>query len=241
MDETGHKRHGVRRWSWVMCSQKLAAYLVGQRRSKAVQQRLQGKNFEGVTVSDDYGAYKHISSERRQLCLAHIIRPLKGLAQGSGSLGTIAGSLVSDFQELFHLHKSLAQQGQEIDVFREQSASLRQQIYDRTMAGFLEHEELRPLGKVLHFRKQEVWNFVDNPLLPMTNNQAERDIRPLVMWRKSSQGSRSVRGDRFMERVQTVNQTCRKQNKNPFEFIKNALLAHWRGTKTPALLPYTPP
>ena len=71
----------------------------------------------------------------------------------------------------------------------------------------------------------------------LTNNLAEQDIRPLVVWRKSSQGSRSVRGERFIERIQTVNQTCRKQNKNPFQFIQNTLVAYWANTKSPALLP----
>ena len=238
MDETGHKRAGVRRWNWVMCNDTYAAYRVGQRRSKRVQQQMQGNHFSGTIVCDNYSAYRHLPSQRKQLCLAHLLRPLEGLARRTCQLGKIAGQLVSDFRQLFHLHKSLRDDRARL---QQESAVVRQRIHKTTLGAFLDHEELRPLGRLLYFRPQEIWNYLDNPALEMTNNQAERDIRPLVIWRKMSQGTQSVRGDRYMERIQTIQQTCRKQDRNPFVFIKNTLIAYWQGVRLPSLLPQPPP
>ena len=52
-----------------------------------------------------------------------------------------------------------------------------------------------------------LWKFVDHEGVDPTNNHAERELRPIVLWRKSSFGSKSESGDRFAERVMSVVQT----------------------------------
>ena len=55
-----------------------------------------------------------------------------------------------------------------------------------------------------------LWRFLDTPGLDLTNNTAERALRPYVIWRKTSFFSQSDRGDRFRAHVMTVSESCRR-------------------------------
>ena len=46
-----------------------------------------------------------------------------------------------------------------------------------------------------------LWTFVTDTRIPLTNNLAERAIRPYVIWRRGAYASHSRRGDVFRERV----------------------------------------
>jgi transposase len=70
-----------------------------------------------------------------------------------------------------------------------------------------------------------------------TNNLAERDLRPLVMWRKTSFGTESLRGDRFMERVLTVKQTLRRYGPGLYAFVVDSVKAKLVDSTAPRLLP----
>ena len=148
MNETDHKRAGVRRWSWVMRNEDLAAYRVGQRRTKAVAKQLQGKGFSGFTVSDNYSAYRHIPSKRKQLCWPHILRSLKGLKQRLKALGKLADTVVSDVQRLFALHKGLSGASHNLAKFQAQVFPVQNSISQKILGEFIQHEELRPLGRL---------------------------------------------------------------------------------------------
>jgi transposase len=82
-----------------------------------------------------------------------------------------------------------------------------------------------------------LWTFVHVDGVEPTNNEAERTIRPAVMWRKTSFGADSERGARFVERILTTAATCRRQGRDVVEFLTQTILAHRSGTLTPSLLP----
>lgn len=82
-----------------------------------------------------------------------------------------------------------------------------------------------------------MWTFVSNPDVEPTNNRAERDIRHPVVWRRSSFGTDSPTGSRFVERVLSVVQTCKRQGRRAFEYLTGALTAARNGLAIPRLLP----
>lgn len=47
-------------------------------------------------------------------------------------------------------------------------------------------------------------DFLSKAIVEPTNNQAERQLRPIVIWRKLSFDTQSERGSRFVERIFTV-------------------------------------
>lgn len=70
-----------------------------------------------------------------------------------------------------------------------------------------------------------------------TNNAAERAVRQAVCWRRTSFGTDSEAGSRFVERVLTVVASCRQQDQNVLEFLIDAIQAAKIGNPTPSLLP----
>jgi hypothetical protein len=82
-----------------------------------------------------------------------------------------------------------------------------------------------------------VWAFVSILRVVPTNNAAERALRHAVCWRKTSYGTDSAAGNRFVERVLTVVAPCRKQGRDVLGFLMEAVQAAWAGTTPPSLVP----
>jgi len=76
-------------------------------------------------------------------------------------------------------------------------------------------------------------------LNPPTNNEAGRTERQGVLWRKISGGTDGQQGSRFVERVLTVVDTCRRQGKRVLDYL-SACIESWRQDRVPpSLLPDT--
>ena len=65
-----------------------------------------------------------------------------------------------------------------------------------------------------------LWMFLDHPGLPLTNNVAERALRPYVIWRKTSFASQSMRGLAFRERILSVIGTARHLGLNTHQLLR---------------------
>ena len=65
-------------------------------------------------------------------------------------------------------------------------------------------------------------------------------LRHAVLWRKSSGGTASEWGSRFVERVLSVVATCRQQGRNVLEFLTGRFRAHVTGGPLPSLLASNP-
>ena len=59
-----------------------------------------------------------------------------------------------------------------------------------------------------------LWTFVRTEGVEPTNNDAERSLRHGVLWRHTSFGTHSAEGSRFVERLITVRETLRQQQRN---------------------------
>ena len=86
-----------------------------------------------------------------------------------------------------------------------------------------------------------LWTFVDVEGVEPTNNTAERALRHAVLWRRSSHGTHSEEGSRFVERMLTVRATLRAQGRNVLEYLTQAVDASLRGLPAPSLLPVKSP
>ena len=84
--------------------------------------------------------------------------------------------------------------------------------------------------------REHLWTFVEVDGVEPTNNAAERALRHAVIWRKLSFGTQSAAGSRFVERMLTVVETGRRQKRNVFEWLTEALRAKLEGKASPSLL-----
>jgi len=86
-----------------------------------------------------------------------------------------------------------------------------------------------------------LWHFVTSPGVEPTNNSAERALRHPVIWRRTSHGTQSDPGSQFVERILSVVETCRQQQRPVFDFLRQALMAYRAGQPAPSLLPVPHP
>ena len=82
-----------------------------------------------------------------------------------------------------------------------------------------------------------LWTFAYVEGVEPTNNAGERRIRHGVMWRKTSFGTDSPSGSRFVERILTVVTTLRMQGRNVLDYVTAACEAALHGRDAPSLLP----
>jgi transposase len=82
-----------------------------------------------------------------------------------------------------------------------------------------------------------LWTFATNNALVPTNNAAEQALRSLVLKRKISGPTRSLRGDQFLARGYTAHETCLRQGLDLWEFMHKAAHAFIAKTAPPSLMP----
>ena len=61
--------------------------------------------------------------------------------------------------------------------------------------------------------------FLDDPRVPPTNNLAERALRPLVVLRKTSFGSRSKASAKRMAKIMTIAETAKRHGHKPSDIF----------------------
>lgn len=81
----------------------------------------------------------------------------------------------------------------------------------------------RRLVKRINLHQESLLRFVDDPRIEFHNNRTERQLRPAVIFRKTSFGNRTPEGAKRHSILSTVIQTCRLQGKNVSDFLHNLL------------------
>ena len=78
-------------------------------------------------------------------------------------------------------------------------------------------------------RVDSLWTFLDHEDVEPTNHASGRSLPHAVIWRKLSFGTQSPAGSRFVEPLLSVIETCRRQKRNVFTFVTQAVQAHFHG------------
>jgi transposase len=223
---------------WVAVTAYLACFLIRSGRNKGAAQELLGVDFAGILVSDRYASYHWVGDGQRQFCWAHLRRDWQAMAERGGTSGVVGRRLLVLTDEWFRWwHKlregkwsrerfqcALYRTRQEVHNLLERGRHCAQAATAGTCAELLAHESA-------------LWTFVDHEGVEPTNNLAERVLRPAVLWRRRSYGTRSASGSRFVERMLTVVTSCRLQERNVLDYITEACSAAVAGKTAPSLLP----
>jgi len=83
---------------------------------------------------------------------------------------------------------------------------------------------------------QDYFRFMFAEELEPTNNHSEQQIRHCVIDRRITQGTRGEAGQRYHERMWSAIATCKKQDRNFFDFLLNSIAAQLNRTSAPSLL-----
>ena len=238
IDETGHHDDGKLHWTWCFRTPGYSVFHIDPSRGSGVLEEILGDEFAGVIGSDYWGAYRkyaRLFGARMQYCMAHLIREIRFLAeQKARDLSRWATNLLDDLKAIFRtLHR------------RERLTPAKfLRTMERHVETFLtrvrrppDHAAARKLARRFEGEAAaEYFRFVHQPDVEPTNNATEREIRPVVIDRRITQGTRGQAGMRWCERIWSILATCQKQARNSVEFLQLSLLAHWNQTDHPQLL-----
>lgn len=231
IDETTWKRNKTLEWLWLMCNGSAAFFMLHGSRSKAAFHALI-KDWQGILISDGYGVYQQWA-HGRQTCLAHLIREAKGLAERANpSLSRPGAWALKELRLLCRMAKHPPSVGQ-WNMF-----------YARLIRLIgLYREQPDEAGVFIRRIERELeclWLFLQENGVAPTNNHAERTLRFAVLWRKRSFGTRQEKGDRFVERILSLRQTCRLQGKRTFSILVEAMQAFLQGKRPDVSWIYPP-
>ena len=82
-----------------------------------------------------------------------------------------------------------------------------------------------------------LWTFSHVEGVEPTNNTGEREIKRAVLYRKTSGGTDSRLGSRFVERLFSIVASCRRQERNAFDYLTAVWTAAISGEPIPCLEP----
>ena len=227
-DETGWREAGRNGNLWSFSNPEVRYFLRrGSRGSKVVAEVL-GDEFDGVLVSDFYGAY-NVHQGLHQRCWTHLLRDIHQL------------------KEKYPQHQGLAQWAQPVrevydhaqagpgpdpelpeTVQRAQRVKLQQQCQQRLWSICKPYLGSDAPMSVLCQRVErflpELFTFVAEPRAKADNHAAERSLRPAVASRKISGGTRSPEGSNTKSVLASLFGTWRLRGRNPYQAL-NSILA----------------
>ena len=225
-DETGWREDGHNGYVWTF-STPSRRYFLRRGRGKAVVDEVLGDQFAGVLVSDFYAAYHHYDGPK-QRCWAHLLRDIHDLR-----------ALYPDDDRLAQWADAIHQLYRQATAFTHPSEQQRQEQQRRTAQLALEQRLLAlcrtyqddpsaaptRLCRRMENHIKELFLFVAEPEVPPDNNAAERSLRPVVISRKISGGTRSAAGTDTKMTLASIFGTWRAQGLNPLAACRQLLIS----------------
>lgn len=235
-DETSWYRNGKRKWCWTGTASNATFFQIDASRSMAACKRVFG-DFKNVLTADRYGAYNILDCEK-QSCWSHLDRDFEKI-EGRGDADEVVGRALKAVADL---------------VFKEWRAFVAGILTREELQKKFESEMIPSMKSILTvgalgqgvssktqatclnilLRLETLWTFIYKEGVEPTNNRAERDLRPLVICRKLTAGSRSEWGEKHIERLMSVVATLKKGTKNIFEYLTSCFWARQRAGPIPS-------
>ena len=201
MDETTWRVDGENQWLWAFVTKWTVVYAIRDSRSHEVPLNILADHVAGVNITDRYRAYDTLARKTGDLqsyCWSHIIGDAKELIEFCGD----EGRRIHDTLQTMHEDAlALKHRGNEFDIeaFVGRLKELDTPYKSSKCARFVKNL-IKDRDKLFLFVCMDIES---------TNNRAERAIRPVVIARKISGGSRSEGGASMFEKLASIIQTLK--------------------------------
>ena len=239
VDETGWKEDGYRRWLWNGSGEHTTCFHITSQRNRDSLEEMIPNNFDGIVVTDGYTAYNQIPTGQHAECWAHVLRK----ARDAWEVHEHPSDGVVFIAVTRFLRGARWYQAQwKMSKIRPQEHESRLRTAFTRIVKCCEvasTARLVSMGKWLSRHPERYLLFLNHEAVPLTNNAAERELRSAVIMRKTSFGSRNVRGSQTLADGWTIMGSIKKQGGSWFEFIDRAISQIARD-RVPPLIPSTP-
>lgn len=220
-DETGWRVGGRSAWLWVCANEMLSLYTIEPHRDHSVVERILGKEYGGVLVSDCFSAYD-VLPYKKSKCAAHLLNRCKKLIEESGNrcaarFGKKVGTLLRAALKLKDRKSKMSAHGFRVARGRLEAAC------DRLLARHYRQTEVKRFAKLLRKQRAYLFTFLYVDAVSPTNNLAERELRPAVIIRKTNGCNRSPKGAKAHSVLSSIIRTAHKQDLDFVDLTKQML------------------
>ena len=208
------------------------------------------KDFDGYVICDDYHGYdklrKNKDNIKLQRCWAHVRRKYMDILKAMPEKNrkeSIAYNIVSKMDKLFKIeekaHKDKVFGMDLIDLRHKEELPIINKIHDLVF-NYTPKQGSAFEGAINYTKK--VWNdllpYLDNEYLELSNNLAERCVKPFVVNRKVFQTSGSEAGAIYTVKLFSIIRTAIINGLDPYRYIKY-VLENIKNKPIDDLLPYS--
>jgi hypothetical protein len=235
-DETSWPQGAESLWLWVFTSATVTLFVVAKRGREILDRLLPG--FAGWLMSDGWQAYRHLPQRLR--CWAHLTRQAQGLIDSFDREAQAFGHQVQSAFDTLIGAIHAARDGPpgdrprlHADLLVELHAACVRLLGHR-------HAKTRALAVELWNDWDAIFRVLENPLWPITNNDAERARRHGVIARRIMMGTRCDAGSHTFTLLASVIETCRKRGHVPWPYLAGVIAERRAGRAAaplPALVP----
>ena len=221
-DETGWRIKGVNSFLWAFLTKLEVYYTIEETRGGGVAKQVLGDSRPtDVLIRDDYAGYKNLPL-KQQSCWAHLLRKSReevNQPKSSKQMNNLHFTLKNMYQDLLAVINQPFNQEERQRDYQNYSLKLHQ-LMDMK---FRAKDAMRIQTRIQNQGTNLITAILHDGV-SLTNNAAERQIRPAVVVRKISGGSRSTAGAEVFAINFSVIQTIRMRNQPLIPTLKGLIL-----------------
>ncbi len=231
-------------YMWIVSNQAGSYYRFEPTRSgKIIKETLD--DYEGWLMTDGYSGYNQFKEKKDKSilelkiklaqCHAHARRYFKDVEESNPE--------IAEYLNFYKELSSFEKQAKDFEDLKKIRLEKPKPLIEKMEKWLL--DQLPKSRAELGFRKAieysinqwpQLIKFLDDPVIPLTNNEAERSIRQVVMGRKNFYGSRSIDGADLAATMYTIIESCKKFELDPRSYILETLKLS--AAKKEVLTPY---
>ena len=205
-DETSVRVGKKTFWTWVFHHADSACFVIRPSRGKAVVGEFLGDVRPAVWISDRLGAQMGWATRDQQVCLAHLLRDVQ-YAIDAGDAAFAPG--------MKHLLQRAVRIGRRRPTLSDATLLAYHARLERSLDQLLKPEPTTKAGlklqRIIKRFRQSLFVFLTDREVSPTNNGSEQALRPCVIFRKVTNGFRSLWGADLYADVRSVLETARRR------------------------------
>lgn len=219
-DETGWREDGLNGYIWSVSTPTMRYYEYHHSRAGEVVKRLIGDDFSGVLGSDFYAGY-NTHQGLHQRCWVHFLRDIHELKKAHPDQAEL-WQWAKQVKQIYERAKTAPAPDPQLPLTTQHAQRVAlQHAFEQELwlvcAPFVHTQTpMHTLCERVERFLSELFVFVAYPGVPSDNNLAERSVRPLVIARKISGGTRSAKGSSTRMALSSLFGTWAAQGLNPF-------------------------
>lgn len=220
-DETGWRINGINTWVWGFLTKDDIYLTIEESRGKGVpEEKLKGSSIDDVLVRDDYGGYKNLPMVH-QSCWAHLLKEARFETESKTATKEMF-VLQQKLKEIFSKLKTETENPYDKNKRDTLYKQMETEINDIINTNYT-HSNVKRIQTRIKHQNTNLLTALKYQGVPLTNNLAERSLRPLVITRKLTGGSRSHNGAQTHAINLSIIQTIQTQNKPLIPTLKQYL------------------